>query len=113
MEDLLIETLNPLGYPVIRQGSLGENEKYPETFFTFWNNSMDDDGFYDNTESKTEWNYTVSLYSCRADVMFSKFMEAKSLLRQAGFMIRTAHDVGSDETTHIGKGFEVIYVERK
>ena len=38
MEDNLIELLATFGYPVLRQGSLAENEQYPPTFFTFWNN---------------------------------------------------------------------------
>ena len=30
MEDKLIELLETFGYPVIRQGSLGEDESYPD-----------------------------------------------------------------------------------
>ena len=38
MEDKLIEVLSSFGYPVIRQGSMTEDEAYPPTFFTIWNN---------------------------------------------------------------------------
>lgn len=41
MEDLLIETLGKLGYPVMLQGSLLPEQPYPEHFFTFWNNASD------------------------------------------------------------------------
>ena len=42
MEDLLLSTLGRLGYPVFRQGSFSKKDKYPEHFFTFWNNSSAD-----------------------------------------------------------------------
>ena len=48
MEDLLISTLENLGFPIIRQGSLAEDDEYPQSFFTFWNNSADGQGFYSN-----------------------------------------------------------------
>lgn len=32
MQDLLIETLQSLGYPIIKQGTLGMDESYPESF---------------------------------------------------------------------------------
>ncbi|MFR7662245.1 MAG: hypothetical protein ACLUZ0_04030 [Coprococcus sp.] len=42
MEDQLIQLLETFEYPVIRQGSLPEDEVYPDSFFTFWNNDSPD-----------------------------------------------------------------------
>ena len=39
LEDLLIEILESFGYPVMLQGSMLPDDKYPNHFFTFWNNS--------------------------------------------------------------------------
>ena len=50
MEDNLIEILSTFAYPVIRQGSLSDDEAYPENFFTFWNNDSSDHAHYDNIE---------------------------------------------------------------
>ena len=48
MEDFLIEILSKFGFPVRRQGSLLEDEPYPDSFFTFWQNSAESECMYDN-----------------------------------------------------------------
>ena len=53
MEDLLIEILSDFGYPVMLQGSLADDEPYPDNFFTFYNNDSYSH-FYDNN-SRNEW----------------------------------------------------------
>ena len=49
MEDNLISLLESLGYPVMRHGSLGENQAYPDTFLTFRCNSDDGHSFYETS----------------------------------------------------------------
>lgn len=53
MEDRLIALLSEFGYPVRRQGSLLEDEPYPDAFFTFWQVSGDLNSAYDNLEYAT------------------------------------------------------------
>ena len=85
MEDLIIKTLSVLGYPVFLQGSLLDNQPYPESFFTFWNDAADAQSFHE---------------------------DAKKLLRQQDFAIAGAgYDVASDEPTHTGRGISAKYLQ--
>ena len=110
MEDLLISTLESLGYPVMLQGSLLPDQPYPDDFFTFWNDSADGESFYDNNEEVITWNYSLNFYSNNPLHVNSKLLEAKALLKKAGFTVTGAgYDVMSDETTHTGRGIDVSY----
>lgn len=110
MEDLLISTLLPLGNPVKLQGSLLPAEPYPDHFFTFWNDSADGSSFYSNTEGAIVWQYSVNFYSVDPLLVNSKLLEAKRLLKAAGFIVHGAgYDVMSDEPTHTGRGITVLY----
>lgn len=112
MEDLLISTLEPLGYPIMRQGSLSETEKYPEHFFTFWNNDASGDGFYDNDETQTIWDYDLNFYSINPALTHSMLLEAKKLLKQVGFTVTgKGYDLPSDEVTHTGRGINIFFLE--
>lgn len=113
MVDLLIQTLESLGYPVRLQGSLLPDEPYPESFFTFWNDDSTGDMYYSNAEKAVVWSYSVNFYSTDPVLVNSKLLEAKGLLREAGFIATgSGHDVGSDEPTHTGRGIDIYYVEK-
>lgn len=113
MEDLLIELLSTFGYPVRLQGSFAEDEKYPEHFFTFWNNSSDSQSYYDNDENAIVYNYDVNFYSCDPERVYSALREAKQLLKANGFIISgDGYSVASDEPTHDGRGMNVSYIKR-
>lgn len=110
MEDLLISTLESLGYPVRLQGSLLENESYPDSFFTFWNDSADGSSFYSNDEKAILWSYSLNFYSTDPVLVNTKLIEAKRLLRDAGWIVSGAgYDVPSDEPTHTGRGMSLMY----
>lgn len=112
MEDLLIETVEELGYPILRQGSLSPKESYPESFFTFWNNAADGDGFYDNDETQTIWNFDLNFYSVDPSLTYSKLLEAKKLLKEVGFVVTgKGYDAPSDEPTHTGRGMNLLFLE--
>lgn len=110
MEDLLISTIESMGYPVRLQGSLLPTESYPDNFFTFWNDSTDGQSFYSNNEGAILWRYSLNFYSIDPLLVNSKLLEAKSLLKSAGFIVSGAgYSVMSDEPTHTGRGITVTY----
>lgn len=110
MEDLLIETLETFGYPVMLQGSMLAEDKYPDHFFTFWNNSSEDSSYYDNEEHSTIYNYSVNFYSIDSALVYTKLREAKTVLKKRGFIVSgDGHSVMSDEPTHDGRGINVLY----
>lgn len=113
MEDLLIDVLTYFNLPIIRQGSMSPHEKYPKEFFTFWNNSSDDDKYYDNAPTATIWDFDVNCYSSVAGNASKLLNEAIKELQRAGFTVSgKGHDVASDEPSHTGRGVNVLYVER-
>lgn len=110
MEDKLIETLEGLGYPVKLQGSLLPDEPYPDSFFTFWNDSADGISFYSNNEGAILWAYSLNFYSTDPLKTNSVLLEAKALLKAAGWIVSGAgYDVPSDEDTHTGRGISLLY----
>ena len=113
MIDLLISVLETFGYPVRLQGSLAENEAYPDSFFTFWNNSSDDRAHYDNSAIDFVWSFDVNFYSTDPALVYSKLEAAKSALKAAGFIVSgKGHTVASDEPTHTGRGITALIIER-
>lgn len=112
MKEFLISLLERFHYPVRQQGSLGEKEAYPDSFFTFWNNSSDDGNHYDNDAANWIWNFDVMFYSIYPTLVNSILEDVKSLLREHGFVVAgKGFDVASDEPTHTGRGITVLYSE--
>jgi hypothetical protein len=112
MKELLINLLESFGYPVFLQGSLSEDEAYPQSFFTFWNNDSYDNNHYDNNPISYTWNFDVNFYSVDPELVNSMLLQAKTLLKQNGFIISgQGYDVASDEPTHTGRGMNALIVE--
>ena len=113
MEDLLIETLETFGYPVMLQGSMLPDEPYPDSFFTFWNNASVGESYYDNSEVTTVFDYDVNFYSSDPEMVYSKLNEAIAALKTAGFIVSgEGYSVMSDEPTHDGRGVNVLFLRR-
>ena len=110
MEDLLIQVLEGLGYPVRLQGSFLQEESYPDSFFTYWNDASDGAGFYSNNETAIDWQYSVNFYSVNPLLTYSALLDAKRLLKEAGFIVSGAgYSIMSDEPTHTGRGMTARY----
>ena len=113
MKNLLIEILETFKYPVFLQGSLAKDEPYPDSFFTFWNNSSDDQNHYDNDAVAYVWDFDVNFYSTDPTLVNTVLIEAKTLLKQNGFNVGgKGYDVASDEPTHTGRGINAKFLER-
>lgn len=111
MEDKLIELLSTFGKPVIRQGSLGENEPYPDTFFTFWNNEEIEHKAYDNDTTQVRYDFDVNVYSTDPSTAYELLKEARKLLKDNKFVpMSRGYDVASDEDTHTGRGMNVVII---
>lgn len=113
VKQLLIDTLESFNLPVYLQGSMSDDEQYPDSFFTFWNNSTADDAFFDNTESRTIWDFDLNIYSNDPAVVNTTLLAAKKQLKAVGFIPNgSGYDVISDEPTHTGRGMNILYIER-
>ena len=112
MEDALVTILSSFNYPVYRQGSMANDEKYPDTFITFWNNASPDHSHYDNDNYGTAWDFSVYTYSNDPDTTYNLLMNVRTALKQAGWVCPSkGFDVPSDEPTHTGRGLEIFYLE--
>ena len=111
MKEQLYNLLSTFGYPVRQQGSVVGT--YPDSFFTFWNNSADDGHHYDNRPINYDWNFTVCFYSTDPLLVESMLIEAKSLLKANGWIVPgKGRDAASDEQTHTGRAIDVYFVEK-
>lgn len=114
MTEKLIEILSAFGYPVRLQGSLAKDEAYPDSFFTFWNNSSDDGSHYDNGPIFYVWNFDVNFYSTDPALVYTQLEAARVALKAAGFIISgRGYTVASDEPTHTGRGLTALIIENK
>lgn len=114
MKETLIKLLESFGYPVYLQGAMSNDEVYPESFFTFWNNDTPESVFYGNRSYATVWDFDVNFYSCDPILTNSKILEARHLLKENGFIVDgKGYDVISDEKSHTGRGMNVLYLERE
>lgn len=112
MKNKLIQTLEPLGYPIFQQGSLNKDDVYPETFFTFWNNAADDGSHYNDEANNYIWDFDLNVYSNDPNKTNKLLIDAKEKLIEAGFIVGgKGHDVASDEITHTGRGINVQIIE--
>ena len=114
MKGELIKVLQTLGFPVYQQGSLSADERYPDTFFTFWNNSTEGASIYNNKVTSYIWDFDVNCYAIDADQVEKYLVKAIQLLEEHGFIIGDkGYDVMSDEQTHTGRGTNILYIEKK
>lgn len=113
VKNLLLETLDAFGYPIYLQGSLSDDDVYPPSFFTFFNNSTEDDAFFDNIETRTIWDFDLNFYSEDPTLVNTILLQAKRLLKAVGFIPEgSGYDVLSDQPSHTGRGMNLLFIEK-
>lgn len=112
MKDLLIKTLEALGYPVKLQGSIADDEPYPESFITFFTTDSTEQDFLDGIPHGTQWHYTVIFYTSNPALMSTVPTQIYNAMKAAGFIPQgKGRDIPSDEPTHTGWVNEYLYLE--
>lgn len=113
MKDLLIKTIETLGFPVFLQGTLNEDEEYPDNFFTYKNMETEGQEFYDNDENACVWEFILAFYSNDPSLIDKNLLKAKELLKKQDFIVSgKGYDVASDKITHTGRGILVQIIEK-
>ena len=111
-ETMLINTLTPLGYPIMLQGSLAENDSYPDNFFTYWIDDSEDSKHYDNETVRTNDYISLYFYSISPNNAFNSIKEAKKLLKKQGFIVSgNGYSAYSGKDSHVGRAIDLIYSE--
>lgn len=112
---LIINTLTEAFHlPIFLQGSMSTEEAYPESFFTFWNNSTNNEAFYDDSETQVIWDFDLNYYSLNPVLVNTVLLEAIQLLQAVGFIPDgSGYDVVSNEPTHTGRGVNLLFIQRK
>lgn len=115
VKKLLLDTIEEnYDYPIYLQGSLSVDDEYPASFFTFWNNTTNDEAFFDNEETQIIWDFDLNFYSTDPTLVNSVLLEAKQALKAVGFIPDgVGYDVLSDEHTHTGRGINLLFLDRK
>ena len=113
MEDMLIKILSVFDCPILRQGSMAQEEAFPKYFFTFWNNSAENK-YHSNDITATIWNYDLNFYGICPKTVYDTMSKAIEVLKEAGFIVSgKGYDVASDETSHIGRGIQIFVIEER
>ena len=94
--------------PIYRQGSLAEDEAYPdETFCTYWMRSDDLEDWYDNRPRKREIVCDIHIYSNDYDTMSQKIQKIRDDCIENDIATSSIHDLVSDDTNYTGQGVTV------
>lgn len=112
MKEQLIEILTSFGYIVRLQGSFAETERYPDSFFTIWNNDTPEGAHYDNDTIAFIWNFTINFYSVDPILVNSIPERVRNELKESGWIVYgKGYDVPSDEPTHTGRALDAVFIE--
>lgn len=111
MKELLIQILETFGYPVFLHGTLGEDEPFPSTFFTFITLDSPDAFTFDDEPTHTAWVYQVVLYSNDPELLETLAAQSRTALKAAGFIPQgKGIDIPSEEPTHTGWVCDYRYI---
>lgn len=111
MKQLLIDTLESI-YPTFKQGTLNDQEAYPDNFITYWVDYTDDGVHLDNEVRSIEWSFSVIFYSTSQALVDTVPAQIRADLKNAGFIPQgRGNDIASDRPSHKGWAMDFIGVE--
>lgn len=113
MRDLIKNTLLPLGYgePIL-QGSMADDEPYPESFITYQIIGSPEQDFFDGVPNGTQWRFNIFFYTSDPALLSTEPTRIYNAMKAAGFIPQgKGFDIPSDEPTHIGWQNEYIYLQ--
>ena len=97
---------------VFLQGTLNDDDAYPDSFITFWTNYTDDNMHLDDDVVSVDWQFTVNFYSCDPSLVNTKPAAIRMALKAAGFIPQgKGNDLPSDRPTHTGWTMDFLYTE--
>lgn len=114
IREKIINTLEPLGYPVDLQGTYEEND-IPDSLITYFIAGTQDLEHYNNRPAKTGYTINVNFYSRKMSLIDTAPELISEALLGAGFTREgPGQDAGLDkDTRHYGWLMDFYYVERK
>jgi len=106
-----LETAFP-NYPVFLQGTLEDDEAYPNSFITVWTPFTLDNTHYNNATYAIDWHFSVLFYSNNPTLIGTVPDSIRSTLKAAGYIADgKGNDIPSDVPTHTGWAMDFIYKE--
>lgn len=112
LEQAFEEIYEETGRPYSRQGSYGDDEELPETFYTFWNQSSELDGWYGNKASKRIWEWNIFYYTSNPELIYSGLDDFLNKAKSLGFIIKdSGRDITTGEVGYYGRFTTISFVE--
>lgn len=109
----LEEVFKIVGLPYSRQGSYEEDEKLPDSFFTFWNENSEEKTFYNNKPTRCEWEWSIFFYTINPDEVYSVMDNFIKVAKENGFIISSrGRDIPTGEPNYYGRFVKIIYNEQ-
>lgn len=115
MKDLLISILETFcPDDVYLQGTLNENEDFPQKFITFFTSDTEDIEHFDDVLVATAWNFSVIFYSDNPVEVNSVPFEIAAALKNAGFIQQgKGRDIASNKAGYTGWAMDFLIRENE
>lgn len=113
MKEKLIAILDKIcPNEVYLQGTMAEDEDYPESFITFQITGSPEQDFFDGNPFGTQWRFAVIFYTCNPELMSTMPKQIYADLKAAGFIPQgKGYDIPSDEPGWTGWVNEFYFLE--
>jgi len=115
MKELLISILEDFcADDVYLQGTLNENEDFPQKFITFFVTDTEDIEHFDDLLIGTAWHFSVIFYSNDPDEVNSVPFEIAAALKNAGFIQEgKGRDIASNIAGYTGWAMDFVIRENE